>query len=148
MYFTCLNIEFDYCSHCLLDLWSLKHHSITSVNFRLCSMLLEILSLIWTLHSSLLSYDLSQINFRGSRFQYLKSSTQVIGWHSTWAEADIWTTPELLHFQSSSAVHSLLTLINIASRAHLRSKTLSTLVQISTSLHWIPCNCALHGPHL
>jgi len=30
-YSTCSNIDFDYCSHCLLNLWSLKHHS---VNFR------------------------------------------------------------------------------------------------------------------
>jgi len=29
-YSICLNLSFYYCSHCLLDLWSLKHHSVNS----------------------------------------------------------------------------------------------------------------------
>jgi len=35
--------------------------------------------------------------------------TQVIGWHSTWAEANVWTPLNLSNIQFGSAVHSLVT---------------------------------------
>jgi len=92
-YSICLNINFDHCFHCLLNLWSLPTSLWTSKlwflnywkysSFIIKSMLisikatlsLELSSKLWTLIIEILG-------------------CAIVGWHSAWAEATVWTPSE------------------------------------------------------
>jgi len=112
MHSICSNIDFDYCSHCLLDLWSraniTPYTSVTSdsvpcfwkLSFNLNSMLISIKATLYLGITSEVPYSLSE---------YSDSS---IGWCSTRAEADIRTLQTFPHFWLSSAVHSLITQVD------------------------------------
>ena len=106
----CLNIDFDF----VLIVYSTSGHSQTSLrNFHNLPTLFHAsrnLALIWTLCSSLLRAML----YLGLTSKVLDSNiwntrTQVIGWHSAQAEANVWNPSKLPHFWSSGAVHSLIT---------------------------------------
>ena len=89
-YSICSNIDFDYCFHCLLDLWSLLTSLWTSelqfLNYWKYS--------IFIINSTLLPIKAmlsSKLTSKLPDTDYGILRCMIVGWHSTWAEATVWT---------------------------------------------------------
>ena len=75
MYSTCLNIDFDHCSHCLLDLWSLAN--ITPYTSVTSNSILYLQKLSFNLNSMLIS--IKAMLYLGLTSKVLDSKSEILG---------------------------------------------------------------------